>query len=82
MDEECVHGLGDPAWCVLCNGREAAETRAEAARKAAARVPFWLFKRPVTRRGLVLGDTPGGDARMYVPEYASRVRDRQRRDWD
>lgn len=22
MDEECVHGLGDPAWCTICNGRE------------------------------------------------------------
>jgi len=24
-DEECPHGLGEPAWCVLCNGRDKRE---------------------------------------------------------
>ena len=26
--DECPHGLGDPAWCVLCNGREKRERAA------------------------------------------------------
>jgi len=30
-DVECVHGMGDPAWCTICNGRESRE-RAELAR--------------------------------------------------
>jgi len=25
--DECPHGMGDPAWCTLCNGRTAAEER-------------------------------------------------------
>lgn len=52
MEEEgCVHGLGEPAWCVLCNGRERREAKAEALRKAEAKVPFWLFKKgPGPRR--------------------------------
>lgn len=25
MEEECIHGLGDPAWCTICNGRKARE---------------------------------------------------------
>ena len=40
--DECVHGLGDPAWCQHCNGKVAAERREAAVPK---RVPFWLFKR-------------------------------------
>lgn len=28
--EECPHGLGEPAWCVLCNGRDAREKAAAA----------------------------------------------------
>lgn len=28
MTDECIHGMGDPAWCVLCNGRAAAEAKA------------------------------------------------------
>ena len=24
-EEECPHGMGDRAWCVLCNGRAKAE---------------------------------------------------------
>lgn len=20
--DECLHGMGDPAWCTLCNGRD------------------------------------------------------------
>ena len=38
MDEECIHGMGDPAWCVICNGR-AARDRA-AAQEAASTVEY------------------------------------------
>jgi hypothetical protein len=27
MPEECDHGCGDPAWCVLCNGRARREAK-------------------------------------------------------
>lgn len=30
-DPECVHGLGDPAWCTICNGTTS-RAAAEAAR--------------------------------------------------
>lgn len=26
-DDECPHGMGDPAWCTLCNGRDAREAQ-------------------------------------------------------
>lgn len=25
MNSECIHGLGEPAWCTICNGRQARE---------------------------------------------------------
>ena len=33
---ECEHGMGDPAWCTLCNGRERREAKQEALRKEMA----------------------------------------------
>ena len=33
MNEECIHGLGSPAHCVLCNGREKRDKLEAAARR-------------------------------------------------
>jgi hypothetical protein len=50
MDDECEHGMGDPAWCVLCNGRARREAK-QAALEAEMRViPFWLNTKPDPKR--------------------------------
>ncbi len=36
MDDECIHGLGPVAACIICNGREARE-------RAAANVVEYRF---------------------------------------
>lgn len=44
MDDECPHGLGEPAWCQLCNGKAERQRRRELAEKAARkRPPAWLL---------------------------------------
>jgi len=48
--DECEHGMGDPAWCVICNGRARREAKQEAAEAATRRVPFWLFEKPDPQR--------------------------------
>lgn len=34
-DTECPHGLGERAWCVICNGRDQAERKAQQSRTRA-----------------------------------------------
>ena len=45
IPDECPHGMGDPAWCTMCNGRAGTEERA--LRAELRTVPFlWEARFP------------------------------------
>lgn len=45
---ECPHGLGDPAWCYLCNGHAERDRKAKAADASAVVTPVWSARFPGT----------------------------------
>jgi len=68
MDDECIHGLGMPSACSVCNGRVAAERREAAVPK---KVPFWLFKRDRPRHDP--WSTAGRDLSQVAGWRAGRI---------
>ena len=77
LDGDCPHGLGDPDWCQLCNGKVARERRRLAAEAAAPkRFPFWLMKpeRGPFTGGRINGAT-GTDRRVFLPHGALFIND-------
>lgn len=50
--DECIHGLGPVACCVVCNGRAAREDRvAKLEKEMAGPYPYWLFRKDAGRKG-------------------------------
>lgn len=76
MDEDCPHGMGMAAACVLCNGRAHREEReAKLASAERRKVPFWLFKRQRDDRWIQLGSAGRPLDRVVNREFAPDWRD-------
>ncbi len=74
--EDCPHGLGLSAACVLCNGRDRRERREVALAKAERqRYPFWLAKRQPVGSWGVIGDSGRPLDRVLEREFAPDWRD-------
>lgn len=51
MDEDCEHGMGDPAWCVICNGRARRERKEQELAAEMGR-NRWRFAKLANQRGV------------------------------